>query len=88
MPDSYDPTPRQLRYLRQLADQTGTTFTSPKTKREASDEIDRLKQLTRSPRHERQADRKAVSRARLDQQPASSVTDDKISGYGSQARWA
>jgi hypothetical protein len=39
------PTPGQLRCLRDLAEQTGTTFSIPRTRREASDEIDRLKTL-------------------------------------------
>jgi len=39
------PTPRQLRYLRVLAGQTGTTFTPPTSSAEASREIDRLAAL-------------------------------------------
>jgi hypothetical protein len=38
-------TPRQLSYIKQLALQTGTTFTFPKTRRHASCEIERLKGL-------------------------------------------
>ena len=37
------PTPRQLSYLRSLAERTGQTFTYPHTFAEASREIDRLK---------------------------------------------
>jgi hypothetical protein len=36
------PTPRQLRYLRRLAERTGGTFAWPQTKAEASAEIERL----------------------------------------------
>jgi hypothetical protein len=82
------PTRGQLNYLRYLAEQTGTTFSMPRTRREASDEISRLKALSRSSRQERREDRDAVSRSRREQQPASSVRDDEIAGYGSQARWA
>jgi hypothetical protein len=82
------PSRRQLRYLRQLAEQTGTTFTQPATWKEASDEIDRLKKRSRSARFERQGDRRAVSRGLADQQPASSVRDDEIQGHGGNARWA
>ena len=39
---------RQLSYLRRLADQTGQTFTYPTTSREASAEIDRLKNTPRA----------------------------------------
>jgi hypothetical protein len=86
-PDS-KPTRRQLRYLRQLAEQTGTTFAQPATRQEASDQIDLLKKRSRSARFERQGDRRAVSRGLADQQPASSVRADEISGYGGNARWA
>ncbi len=81
------PTGPQLRYLRQLAEQTGATFTPPQTRQQASAAIARLKQQSRSPRFERQADRHAVSRGLAEQQPASSVRDDEITGYGSNATW-
>lgn len=58
------PTPNQQRYLRSLAEKTGTSVTPPRTKPEASREIERLKKLSASPRHERAEDRKAVVRAR------------------------
>jgi hypothetical protein len=82
------PTGRQLRYLRQLAELTGTTFTPPATRRQASQEIERLKQQSRSAGSERREDRQAVSRGLAQNQPASSVRDDEISGYGSEARWS
>jgi hypothetical protein len=81
------PTGAQLRYLRQLADQTGTTFTPPATRRQASAEIARLKRRPRSVRFERRNERRAVGRALREQQPASSVRDDEIQGYGSNATW-
>jgi hypothetical protein len=81
------PTGAQLRYLRQLADQTGTTFTPPATHRHASAEIARLKRRPRSARFERRDDRRAVDRTLREQQPASSVRDDEIQGYGSSATW-
>ena len=81
------PTARQLRYLRRLAEQTGTTFTTPVTRRQASQQIERLKQRSRSAGFERRDDRKAVSRGLAQDQPASSVRDDEISGYGSSATW-
>jgi len=37
------PTPRQLAFMRCLADRTGTTFSPPKTRHEASRQIDALK---------------------------------------------
>ena len=82
------PTRKQLNYLRSLAERTGTTFAPPSTRLQARREIDRLKARTPSGRHERSEDRDAVSRGLAEQQPASRVRDDEITGYGSQARWA
>jgi hypothetical protein len=82
------PTRPQLRYLRQLAERTGTTFSPPRTFAEAAREIDRLKQRSRSAGFERREDRRAVSRSLAQDQPASSVRDDEISGYGSDAHWS
>jgi hypothetical protein len=81
------PTGPQLRYLRQRAERTGTTFTPPQTRRQASAEIERLKQRSRSARFERQADRRAVTRGLAEQQPASSPRHDEIQGYGGECRW-
>ena len=53
MPDHHphtapdEPTSRQQRYLRQLAEKTGASFTPPATKAQASREIKRLQQRTR-----------------------------------------
>jgi hypothetical protein len=54
------PTPRQQRYLRQLARQTGTSFTPPATKAQASREIERLEGLPRHPRDDRIREQRAV----------------------------
>jgi hypothetical protein len=82
------PTTRQLRYLCRLAELTGTTFTPPATRRQASREIERLERRPRSARLERREDSRSVSRGLAREQPASSVRDDEIAGFGSQARWA
>ena len=82
------PTTRQLRYLRRLAELTGTTFTPPATRRQASLEIERLKLRPSSSRLERREDSRWVSQGLAHEQSASSVRDDEISGFGSQARWA
>jgi hypothetical protein len=86
-PRESKPTQRQLRYLRQLAERSGTSFTPPATRRQASEQIKRLKQRSRSPGFERRQDRQAVSQGLAEQQPASSVRDDEISGYGVSATW-
>jgi len=79
------PTARQQRYLRTLAERTGTSFAPPSTVREASREIERLKGLSRSPRHEHQADRQAVQQT--PRGGATRIDDSEIEGYGSTATW-
>jgi hypothetical protein len=83
------PTPRQLSYLRSLAERTGQTFTYPRTFAEASREIDRLKQVHPESRVERRIERKEIA-DQLATGPADSarVRDDEISGHGSSATWA
>jgi hypothetical protein len=77
-------TPKQLSYLRHLALQTGTTFVSPRTRQQASCEIDRLRIL------------KGKGRVPFRREP--SIVDDpavyataadssEITGFGSSARW-
>ena len=76
--------PHQLSYLKALAQQTGTTFTFPSTRRKASCEIDRLTAL--------KAQRgRYLEAPRLDLDPAEQpyATEQKpgeIIGYGSNAR--
>ena len=83
------PTNRQLRYLRDLALLTGTTFTPPKTRAQASREIQRLKSRPLSSRGERARERAQVQddlqRGRGD---AVRHRSGETSGYGSSARWA
>ena len=77
-------TPKQLRYLRSLAEQTGTTFSPPQSSAEASRAIEQLRSRARSPRHERRADRDALSGGVAD---AAAMRGDEVSGHGSSARW-
>jgi Protein of unknown function (DUF3072) len=78
------PTPAQLRYLRTLAQQTGTTFSLPRTRAQASSEIERLKQLkARRGRHT-----ESPPEADPGEQPyATAVHPSEVSGFGSQASW-
>lgn len=76
--------PKQLSYLKALAQQTGTTFTFPRTRRQASCEIERLKGLkaTRG---------RCLEAPRLDLDPAEQpyATEQKpgeVIGYGASAR--
>jgi hypothetical protein len=78
----------QLAYLRSLADQTGQTFTYPKTSREASAEIDRLKNTPRQPQSERHVERDYnTDSTTVSAGAATRVHADETAGYGSQATW-
>lgn len=82
------PTPRQLTYLRGLAERTGQTFTYPHTFAEARREIDRLKVVCPESRVERRLERKQIADA-IAQGPADAarVRSSEITGYGSSATW-
>lgn len=82
------PTSRQLAYLKALADRTGQTFVYPATRRQASAEIDRLKNTRPSSRSERRIERKLIA-DQIQAGPADSarVREDEISGRGSSATW-
>jgi hypothetical protein len=76
------PTPKQLRYLRVLAGQTGTTFTPPTSSAEASREIDRLAVLKR--------ERGTHCELPDSTEPcvyATAPAPDETSGWGSTATW-
>ncbi len=81
------PTARQLRYLRALANQTGTTFTPPSTVAEASRAIKAMQQRSISPRHELAGDRDSVAR-RGGAQSATDIGAGEITGYGSNCQWS
>jgi hypothetical protein len=82
-------TPKQLKYLRVLADKTGTSFAYPKTINDARTEITRLKALPGSSNGDAQRERHAVQRD-LQTRPddATAVRERDVTGYGSTARWA
>ena len=82
------PTPRQQRYLRQLALERGVSFVPPTTRFEASRLIDQLKRRPPEPRSDRRREIRGVqddlARGRGD---AARVRESEISGYGSSATW-
>ncbi len=86
---SNKPTPKQLRYLRILAEKTGTTFAMPADLEEASFEITRLLKLTQSSRADRTREKRAVQRD-LAERPddATQVRSTDVVGYGSNCRWS
>ena len=82
------PTPRQLSYLKSLAERTGQTFTYPVTSGDASREIARLKNTRPSSRTERRIERKLIAdQIAAGPADAARVRDDEISGHGSSATW-
>ena len=81
------PTAKQLRYLRALANQTGTTFTPPKSSYEASKAIKEMQHRPISTRHEHDDDRNSIA-SRDGASGGVEVRDDEITGYGSTATWS
>jgi hypothetical protein len=83
MSQAQQPTSKQLSYLKSLALKTGTTFVTPHTKVQASQEIQRLRQLSRG--------RRPTTFAEHENTPApvygTAPADDEIAGHGSSARW-
>lgn len=85
------PTPRQLRYLRDLADRLGQTFTYPTTRNAASREIARLKTLARGrqarlDRHEARTERRQLAAEfATELAGATAYREDEIAGYGAHA---
>lgn len=83
------PTPKQLRYLRDLALRTGQSFTYPRSAGQASREIDRLKKLRRTPAAERRRELLQIQRDMTERRgDAAGVRRDEVQGYGSQAGWS
>ena len=82
------PTPRQQRYLRQLALERGVSFVPPRTCFEASRLIDQLKRRAPEPRSDRRREVRAVQDdLARDRGDAARVREFEISGYGSSATW-
>lgn len=82
------PTPRQLRYLKDMAMGTRGSFAYPRTFDDADREIKRLRKKKQTPaadrRRETQGVRRAIAERRGD---AASVRDEELGGYGSGASW-
>lgn len=83
------PKPAQLRYLRILADRTGTSFTPPSTRAEASREIDRLKALPADSHDDVARDRlQVVADVQAGRGDAVRHRRGDTVGYGAEARWS
>jgi hypothetical protein len=85
---SRPPTSKQLAYLRALAERSGQTFASPRTSREASAEIRRLKGTPAESRVERRIERDEIADAiAAGPQDSARVIRSEVTGYGSSATW-
>jgi len=83
------PTAKQLAYLRKLAERSGQTFASPRTLREASTEIRRLKATPAETRVERRIERNEIADSiAAGPQDSTRVIPGEVSGYGSSATWS
>jgi len=82
------PTPRQQRYLRQLALERGVSFVPPQTRSEASRLIDELKRRPPEPRSDRRREIRGVQDdLACGRGDGARVREFEISGYGSSATW-
>jgi hypothetical protein len=83
-------TPRQQRYLRQLAMQRGVTFVPPRTGSEASRLIDQLKRRAPDSTADRRREIRAVQddMARRRGDDARVIEGLETTGYGSNCRWS
>lgn len=86
---SKPPTAKQLGYLRALAERTGQTFASPRTSRDASAEIRRLKDTPAETRVELRIERDEIADAiAAGPQDNARVIPSEVTGYGSSATWS
>ena len=83
------PTAKQLAYLRALAERAGQTFAYPRTRRQASAEIRRLRAQQPTSRVERRIERREIADviARGPNEAAGIDLDRDVTGYGSAATW-
>ena len=88
-PDGPPPTPRQQRYLRQLAMQRGVTFVVPRTRAQASRLIDQLKRHAPDTIADRRREIRAVQddMARHRGDAARVIEGIETTGCGSNATW-
>jgi len=86
-PTTSPPTPKQLAYLKALAARTATSFAYPRTRSEASSEIDRMRQLPVPVRDRDSDDRRVLDRDRERGSYATTPAPGEVAGHGSSASW-
>jgi Protein of unknown function (DUF3072) len=83
---SLPPTDKQLAYLRRLAQRTGRTFATPRTRSEASAEIRQLRQARGSGFTFAELEAEEAGRRAHDDAPL--VRSFEVAGYGASATWS
>jgi hypothetical protein len=82
------PTSKQLRYLRYLAEQTGSSFAYPRSAAEARREIERLRGVKTDSRSDIRRERRQVADDMATRRgDAAQVHASELTGYGSSATW-
>jgi hypothetical protein len=82
------PTSRQLTYLRQLARRTGTTFTPPCTRAQASAEIQRLKTMKATGFTFAELQTEQTAREEAYDLDATLYRADEVTGHGADCTWS
>jgi hypothetical protein len=86
-PTTSRPTARQLAYLKALAARTATSFAYPRSRSEASREIERLRQLPPLAGDQDPVDGRVRDRDLERCTYATAPASGEIAGYGSSASW-
>ena len=86
-PTTSPPTPRQLAYLKALAARTATSFAYPRSRSEASREIERLRQLPVLAGDRDSDDGRVLDSDRERGSYATAPAPGEIAGHGSSASW-
>jgi hypothetical protein len=86
---SKSPTAKQLAYLRALAQRTGQTFVTPRSRRNASAEIRRLRTTPTESHVERTIERSEIADAiAAGPHDSARVIPSEVTGFGSSATWS
>jgi hypothetical protein len=86
-PTTSPPTSKQLAYLKTLAARTATSFAYPRSRREASREIDRLRHLPVLTDDRDTDDGRVLDSDRERCTYATAPAPGEIAGHGSSASW-
>jgi hypothetical protein len=80
-------TPKQLGLLSRLCQERGVTYTKPRDRADASQQIEALLAMKRSSPFERIEDRRAIRTGFDGWGGATAIRDEEVVGYGSTAQW-